>query len=192
MDKRLVPKVPGSSTKSELQHVEIDVLSARGIYRVTKIFAGFVGKKASLVDSIGFGGSRLLGERSTLDGQLSLWLLGSVDTSTMTIKSPGDQPSLPMKPRDVHLVLGLPYQGVEVDDGSNVSEATMSAVREKLFLKNTGGMITVDYLEDILVNDYNDDMSAAEEEAFKIAAVLYLRVACMLSKARTLMSRLVC
>jgi hypothetical protein len=73
----------------------------------------------------------------------------------------------------MNLVLGIPCVGVEVDKESTVQPGVMQAIRHKLSLDISKDSITLPFLEEIVTRDYGPVMSHKEEEAFKIAFVLY-------------------
>uniref|UniRef100_A0ACD5YDE7 Uncharacterized protein n=1 Tax=Avena sativa TaxID=4498 RepID=A0ACD5YDE7_AVESA len=147
-------------------------LASYNIERVTSIFSSFVGEKARLVRWIGFGGLLRIGARKSLNDDFSLWLLSILDTDKMALRT-GRAMVLSISDLDISIVMGIPHVGIEVDVESKVQPDVLESVRLKLSLDSPQDRITIPYLEKILTRDYGLVMSYKEEEAFKIATVLY-------------------
>ncbi|KAJ1260664.1 hypothetical protein BS78_10G250200 [Paspalum vaginatum] len=140
--------------------------------RVSRIFSYFGGQKSALVRRIGFEGLLKIPSHLELDDSLSLWLLNNLDTSTMTLCL-NSGVSLPIRDVDVHLVLGIPFQGKPVHYDENQSSETVIALRHSLSLDDQPANLTLSWLEHILEKEYSTIMSSDEERAFKVAVVLH-------------------
>ncbi|CAL5048747.1 unnamed protein product [Urochloa decumbens] len=152
--------------------------------KVSEIFRKFRGQKASLVRSIGFEGLLRIPQQHNLDDTLTVWLLKRFDPNKMAICLDNGA-CLPIRDIDVHLVLGIPFEGDPIVGCEQLCNDVVCALRQALFTDNTiEGCIegprsvpcpsfTLEYLEHILVKDYGDSMTEQEKSAFKIAIVLF-------------------
>jgi hypothetical protein len=147
-------------------------VASYSIERVTSIISSFKGEKSRLVRWIGFEGLLRIGVRKSLNDDFSLWLLSILDTERMTLRT-GRATVFSITEQDMNILMGIPHVGIEVDVDSNVPEDVMLSICHKLSLDNPQDSITLPFLEEILTRNYGLVMSHKEEEAFKIAFVLY-------------------
>jgi hypothetical protein len=74
----------------------------------------------------------------------------------------------------VHLVLGIPYKGSGViDDECGAQRMLIAKVKSLLLIDNPGENMTMDHIEHILTRNYSGFMSIREENAIRVAVILY-------------------
>lgn len=140
--------------------------------RVSEVFNYLSGQQSAIVRHIGFKGLLSVPRSLELDENLSLWLLKNLDTSSMTLTTDSGA-SLPLRNVDVHLVLGIPFQGKPVVYDENPSSESVITLKNYLSLDDSPTSLTLSWLQHILTKKYSGSMSLPEMRAFKIAAVLY-------------------
>jgi hypothetical protein len=87
--------------------------------------------------------------------------------------------SLSIKDVDAHLVLGIPFRGKVVSHDTRNDKDVVSTVLGKLSIGGNKASLTLEYLEWVLVKNYEAKWQEEEKVAFQIAVVLY-SMACFL------------
>jgi hypothetical protein len=160
-----------SPTASQRQRNE--VLPVSSPWHVHRIFCAFDWEKSRVVKSIGFGGLLSTPKIDKIDLDFSLWLLTHLDCKSLVL-SAGNGFRLPINCLDVHLVLGIPYKGSDViDDECGAQRMFIDKVKSLFLIDSTGENLTMDHIEHILTRNYSGFMSIREENAFRVAVVLY-------------------
>ncbi|KAL6838368.1 hypothetical protein ACP4OV_031872 [Aristida adscensionis] len=142
------------------------------VSEIHRVFGSFTGQKASLIREIGFGGLLKTPNVVGLDMNLTVWLMSKLDTNTMRLSSVGRR-TISVTGEDVHLVLGIP-SGEPVQHHYNVPESDVARIRELLYLSEEDGSLTLTYLEMLLMADCGEYMNKKQQDAFKVATVLYV------------------
>ncbi|CAL5015641.1 unnamed protein product [Urochloa decumbens] len=138
---------------------------------VHRIFSTFNQEKREIVQSIGFGCLLNLQPQVKFPRLLVLWLLKNMDAATGTITLPnGDELSVTEK--DVQIVLGIPKSDSNVNCCYTLTSLDEFRVRHVLMMQ-TGDVLTLDFIETVLLRNYGEKMSERQTEAFKVAVVLY-------------------
>jgi hypothetical protein len=147
-----------------------------------KVSSGLNDEKKDLVQSIGFGNLIRLPEFKMFPRQIVLWLLSNLDTSKGAIKlRNGDL--LPFSARDVAIVLGISSKGKCVIAEDDTSVATPLRKRSVLLL-STGEEPTLKTLESIILKDNGRGMTTKQQDAFKLAFVLYVEAVFLGAKGK--------
>lgn len=157
---------------SSTQLPDVVVVSSCEPQKVSSIFTSFDSHKASAVRSIGFGGLLELPQVGSLSDDLSLWLYERYDNDSRSLKLDGGA-ELPIRPVDVPLIFGIPFEGQSIQYATSQSTEIVTAFTRLLCYESSSPSLTLSFLEDILKKDYGPSWSEAENSAFKIAAVLY-------------------
>lgn len=133
-------------------------------------FMKFDSEKRGLLNSIGMGGLLKVHKQRLQCRNLLLSLLSNMDPDTGTITLKNGE--LTPKDRDVNLVLGIPYKGIEVSPLSR-SPGVIDKVKGILLLGRDSD-ITIEVVHEILLRDYGRKMNRQERDAFKVAAMLFV------------------
>lgn len=167
--------LPFSSRSPGLKEVRIPIVNMKdGIFcqKTQELFASFTGEKYFLVQSIGFGGLLKLPTLQPVDASFALWLLENLDTTTMSLFFEGGLSKIGIRDVDVHLVLGIPYQGRAIKSRNNVLDFN-KIVRTHLMLPPSDKPVSIDEVELVLRREYTQSMTNSEQVAFKVAVVLF-------------------
>ncbi|EEE52283.1 hypothetical protein OsJ_34271 [Oryza sativa Japonica Group] len=97
---RNVPEVWGATSRSSPKHA-------------AELIGKFDKEKSDLVRSIGFGGLLELPQINGIDRRFTRWLLSRVNCDSRTLRV-GNNLDVELSPRNVHRVLGIPFEGMEV------------------------------------------------------------------------------
>jgi hypothetical protein len=139
--------------------------------KINSMFSAFDSQKARIVRSIGFDGLLKLPLHENLNHDLSLWLYKRLDFETMTLQLDGGV-QLPLRNVDVHLILGIPFEGT-VHQAKRQSREAVTAFKKKLSIDGIPATLTLSYLEYVLLKDYGPEWSEDEMDPLKIAIVMY-------------------
>lgn len=133
------------------------------------VFASFDSEKRALIHSIGFGGLLKVHNQRLQCRDLILYLLRSMDPNTGIIQLSSGE--LTVNDKDVHLVLGIPLGGQEVNLCAR-SHGVLDKVKRSLLL-DSDCEVNMEVVIGILLKEYGRKLNAKEREAFKVAAVIF-------------------
>jgi hypothetical protein len=107
-----------------------------------------------------------------MNRQFSLWLMRNVDVCFSEINL-GVRGSLPIAPRDVNRVFGLPWKGEKIEpcQPEEIDKAKLM-IRRILLLKDSDAMDLVT-IKNLIVREYPKCMSHEHRRCFAVASVIY-------------------
>uniref|UniRef100_A0A0E0LRZ5 Aminotransferase-like plant mobile domain-containing protein n=1 Tax=Oryza punctata TaxID=4537 RepID=A0A0E0LRZ5_ORYPU len=139
---------------------------------VVDIIKDFNNTKKELIGEIGFGG--ILDFKLTkVHRQYGAWLLSKVDPKSCTIVMDVNQ-ELPVGPKDVNEVFGLPCSGDPIIPCSQEELIEKKQILCEIFGIPNFSHLKISLLEEILKKKYGTTMTIVEKRVFKVAFVLYV------------------
>ncbi|CAL4965203.1 unnamed protein product [Urochloa decumbens] len=131
------------------------------------VVSGFDERKKGLVKAIGFEGILYFPRLSTVNRKFELWIMSRVDLPSQSLVI-NDSRKIQFNKDDVGRVFGIPSHGLSVDrHGGKAKRETVSAVRAKY-------CPSIKAAQEVIERDYGGSMSPSEENAYKVAFVVFV------------------
>lgn len=160
----------GQSSKSDVG--ELSLVSSCMVDKISSVFRSFDRQKADLVKSIGFGGLLRIPCLRNVSVDLTLWLYQRYDPRSRCLHLDGGV-DLYVKDADANLILGIPFEGLDVKFMEMSFDDNARSFEHKLFGDTNSSSPSMSFLENVLTKQYGPILTPAEIDAFKIATVLF-------------------
>lgn len=161
---------------------DVSVASSRSsIKQLFDVLSSLDENKKQLVRSIGFGGLLMFPALRQINRRFSVWLMSKVDPLSQTLvidsekKLPFDsEKKLPFNKEDVERVFGIPSSGNSVFALGAPSKKVINKVAGMYLPGRAKDKRSVKAAQDVVERLYLEGMSASDENAFRVAFVVYI------------------
>jgi hypothetical protein len=154
--------------------VESGGIQARcSVKAVHDIISRFDERKRKLVESIGFGGLLKFPPIKSTNRRFSAWLMEMVDVANSSLTLT-DGSSLRFYSEDIAIVFGIPGTGKKVNGARNLSREAKDRMKLQCWPSDGKDQRSIKAVQELLVTKYPDGMNADQEDAFKVAFVVFV------------------
>lgn len=140
---------------------------------VSTLVATFGEKKLALMEKIGLGGLVHVKPVMAHSKSLLLWVYKRIDTAKMRVIM-GDGRFMPLSAKSVERMLGIRGTGSAVEEEEDGVSNQLKLRLHKMFgTADAGKLPCVGELQQVLLKDYSNEMSAEDEGRFSIALAAF-------------------
>lgn len=137
------------------------------------VVAKFNEMKIELVKSIGFGGILCFPPLRQINRRFAVWLMSRVDPRSQTIVI-NESMKITYTKEDVHRVFHIPCTGRSVYHKGMPNKEVTSLVLSGFLGINGKENRSIKAAQEVIERDYGNEMSVHEQNAFKVAFVIYV------------------
>jgi len=153
---------------------DVSVASSRSsIKQLFDVLSSLDENKKQLVRSIGFGGLLMFPALRQINRRFSVWSMSKVDPLSQTLVIDSEK-KLPFNKEDVERVFGIPSSGNSVFALGAPSKKVINKVADMYLPGRAKDKRSVKAAQDVVERLYLEGMSASDENAFRVAFVVYI------------------
>lgn len=130
-------------------------------------------EKSDLVRSIGFGGLLELPQINGIDRRFTRWLLSRVNCDSRTLRV-GNNLDVELSPRNVHRVLGIPFEGMEVCPMPDNSKDEKDSFVQHYIRAPGFEASALKGAEEVIRRTFPDGMNSWARDQFRTAFVVWI------------------
>lgn len=140
---------------------------------VHEAISRFDPKKRGLVEAMGFGGLLSIPHIKSTNRRFSAWLMGMVDVAHPSLRF-RDGSSISFYKSDVATVFGIPASRKRIKEAQHLSKEEKQRMKLRFWPLSGKEQHSIRAVQEVIERIYPDGMSKDQEDAFKVAFVVFV------------------